>query len=116
MTIDRWRKQNKIVAQWQMIVTDDQFREFKIISNGFQQIKYTPFFGLIGILIYIVTNGKIKWFEDGTRSLFCSESDAYKLSALGVHFLKDRNFITPKDIEKKMLFLEKVDERVTRMV
>jgi hypothetical protein len=116
VTFEKWKLRNKIVRQWEITVSEEQFKEFKIISNGFKQTHYAPIWGLIGILFNILSCGKLKWFEDDTATLFCSESDAYKLACFGVHFLKDRNFITPKDIEKKLDVMSLIDERFKRII
>jgi len=113
----RWIQSNKIVKMWDVKINDTQYVEFKRISNELKQVPYQTILGLIGLLIYRLSFGKIKIFNDGLKSVFCSESDVEKLKVMGIIFLQDRNFITPTDIVKKFQVLEFHDPtRVTRIL
>jgi len=57
--IEKWKNEHMIIKQWEIIVPDEQFREFKIISNSFNQTHYAPIWGIIGVLINILSMGKL---------------------------------------------------------
>ena len=99
---DKWLLDNKIIKSWSIRVDENQYRGFRAMSNELKQVPYSRFWGIIGVGLHVISRGKIAIFEDGIRSLYCSESDVYKLRELGIYFLKDRNFITPLDIDIKM--------------
>lgn len=113
----RWIQWNKIVMMWNLEIDKTQFIEFKRVSNTLKQVPYQSFLGLVGLLIYRISFGKIKLFQDGLKSVFCSESDVEKLKVLGVMFLKDRDFIMPDDIVDKFTRLEKMNPaKVKRII
>jgi len=105
----RWLEYNAISASWEIKLTDEQFTNFLAISNNFKQVPYSRFLGLIGVFCYIITKGKFHPFKDGTKTLFCSESDVYKMREMGIYFLKDADFVTPRDIEKKLDWMAELD-------
>lgn len=113
---ERWIQQHKIVRMWNLEIDKTQYIEFKRISNQLKQVPYQRIMGLIGLLIYRISFGKIKVFNDGLKSVFCSESDVEKLKALGIFFLKERDFILPTDIVEKFDRLADMNPRIQRLL
>ena len=109
ITLENWIKSNKALKKYSITVTDEQFVEYRKICNSTKQIPYSRFFGMLGVLVHILSFGKLAWFEDGLRTVFCSEVDVFKLSAIGIIFIKDHNFVTPRDIEERLDSLAETD-------
>ncbi len=93
--LENFQKQNEIVEEIELEITDEQFKRFSRKCIDLAGVKYSKL-QLLQIFINDATNDRIKF--DDQPGYICSELMHDLLIDLGMSFNKPKHLLNPKDI------------------